>query len=140
MRLLLFGTGLLKCCQEQKFTIPLLILGRLDVYSTKQHIKEFYSVEIHKSTRSSRFSKSWEPQTKTYGKTSVNLKTSNRLSPNGEEAKLMNFATKFQPKVLTCSKKCLFTILYKESLLKALSTTRISTTSIRVNLLRETID
>lgn len=102
MKLLRCGIEHHKYFWGQKFTTQLLIYGRSDVYFMKSHTKEFFSVEILKSTRSLKSSKSWELLIKTYGEMSVNSKTSNPLSLNGKEDNLMNSVQRYQTKVLTC--------------------------------------
>ncbi len=84
MKSSLYGIEPLKFYLAKKSTQQLLTCGQLAASSSKWHINDLFSMEIQKSDRSSKSSRSLVHQQKTLGKELEICRSSSSLSLNGK--------------------------------------------------------
>ena len=85
-----FGTDVLKSCLGKRRTVLASICGQQGASSLRWSKGNPSLWVTLKSTKFSRFSEFWEPQTKTTGQMPSNLTTSNRPSPSFQACLWLN--------------------------------------------------
>jgi hypothetical protein len=132
MKLLLYGTELLRFCWARNNTLLPLTSGLLVASSLRWLKGELSSLVTQKSTKSSKYSKFKALPTRITGPLLLNSQTSRLLSPSGRVFLFLNTLKTLKNMALTCLPVWLLSSLTRESLAEWQCNTPISMTLTKV--------